>query len=248
MALIKCPECGREISDKATSCPHCGNLVNQQGKESYRNTKNRWILPMTISLLVILVIGAVLIFMNRSKKTDSKVVEEIQVETTNAVDSVRPLHIADFIETKTIDWGGVLQKQPSYIADKYLDESETTKEDLVDFLKNLGFVVVRQKEETYEGEGGEPYQVTITNLKQEGGNGCEIETNGLTITITFKDSEQAKSFIKEATDLGFRFTEVYNGWSSYSWYMKDDNGNEFAEEIFISHKDNQVSITSGYEL
>ena len=25
MALIKCPECGKEISDKAASCPHCGN-------------------------------------------------------------------------------------------------------------------------------------------------------------------------------------------------------------------------------
>lgn len=24
MSLIKCPECGKEISDKATSCPNCG--------------------------------------------------------------------------------------------------------------------------------------------------------------------------------------------------------------------------------
>ena len=24
MALIKCPECGREISDKAKACIHCG--------------------------------------------------------------------------------------------------------------------------------------------------------------------------------------------------------------------------------
>ena len=24
MSLVKCPECGREISDKATACPHCG--------------------------------------------------------------------------------------------------------------------------------------------------------------------------------------------------------------------------------
>lgn len=24
MALIKCSECGREVSDKATTCPHCG--------------------------------------------------------------------------------------------------------------------------------------------------------------------------------------------------------------------------------
>ena len=24
MALISCPECGKEVSDKAESCPHCG--------------------------------------------------------------------------------------------------------------------------------------------------------------------------------------------------------------------------------
>lgn len=24
MALIKCPECGKEISDRATACPNCG--------------------------------------------------------------------------------------------------------------------------------------------------------------------------------------------------------------------------------
>ncbi len=24
MALIACPECGREVSDRAPSCPHCG--------------------------------------------------------------------------------------------------------------------------------------------------------------------------------------------------------------------------------
>lgn len=29
MALINCPECGKEISDKAISCPHCGNPMNQ---------------------------------------------------------------------------------------------------------------------------------------------------------------------------------------------------------------------------
>ena len=24
MAMIKCPECGKDVSDKAKSCPHCG--------------------------------------------------------------------------------------------------------------------------------------------------------------------------------------------------------------------------------
>lgn len=29
MALIKCPECGKEISDKATTCPNCGCPVKE---------------------------------------------------------------------------------------------------------------------------------------------------------------------------------------------------------------------------
>ena len=31
MALINCPECGKEISDKAIACPNCGNPINHQG-------------------------------------------------------------------------------------------------------------------------------------------------------------------------------------------------------------------------
>jgi len=30
MALINCNECGKEISDKATSCPHCGAPVEKK--------------------------------------------------------------------------------------------------------------------------------------------------------------------------------------------------------------------------
>jgi len=33
MALISCPECGKEISDKAVACPHCGNPMNPQSQQ-----------------------------------------------------------------------------------------------------------------------------------------------------------------------------------------------------------------------
>jgi DNA-directed RNA polymerase subunit RPC12/RpoP len=33
MALIKCSECGKEISDQAASCPNCGRPVNVKGEE-----------------------------------------------------------------------------------------------------------------------------------------------------------------------------------------------------------------------
>lgn len=29
MAIIKCPECGQDVSDKATSCPKCGYPINK---------------------------------------------------------------------------------------------------------------------------------------------------------------------------------------------------------------------------
>ena len=37
MALIKCNECGNEISDKAKVCPNCGNPIttNKKKKKSY---------------------------------------------------------------------------------------------------------------------------------------------------------------------------------------------------------------------
>lgn len=30
MALIQCPECGKEISDQAASCPHCGYPISSK--------------------------------------------------------------------------------------------------------------------------------------------------------------------------------------------------------------------------
>ena len=31
MALIKCPECGHEVSDRATSCPKCAFPLRESG-------------------------------------------------------------------------------------------------------------------------------------------------------------------------------------------------------------------------
>lgn len=33
MALINCPECAKEVSDKAKTCPHCGVDVQKETKE-----------------------------------------------------------------------------------------------------------------------------------------------------------------------------------------------------------------------
>ena len=38
MALIKCPECGKEISDKAGACPHCGCPIGSTGQQVESNS------------------------------------------------------------------------------------------------------------------------------------------------------------------------------------------------------------------
>lgn len=30
MALINCPECGKEVSDKAKTCPNCGIAITKE--------------------------------------------------------------------------------------------------------------------------------------------------------------------------------------------------------------------------
>lgn len=35
MALIKCPECGKEVSDQAASCPNCGTPLNTASSKKF---------------------------------------------------------------------------------------------------------------------------------------------------------------------------------------------------------------------
>lgn len=44
MALIKCPECGKEISDAAVKCPNCGYPVKAEQKK-----KEKVLWDMTIA-------------------------------------------------------------------------------------------------------------------------------------------------------------------------------------------------------
>ena len=50
MSLIKCPECGKEISDSIEKCIHCGFPLKKMSKN---NKPNKAMLPGGISLVVI---------------------------------------------------------------------------------------------------------------------------------------------------------------------------------------------------
>ena len=41
MALIKCPECGKEISNKAKCCIHCGYPLDEISSNEYKDILTR---------------------------------------------------------------------------------------------------------------------------------------------------------------------------------------------------------------
>ena len=65
MALVKCPECGNDVSDTARTCPHCGYNLRIKNTEQKPRRKKKW-LPFVIIggvLLTILIFGVPLIYL-----------------------------------------------------------------------------------------------------------------------------------------------------------------------------------------
>ena len=66
MALINCPECGKEVSDKAGSCPSCGCPLGTTATETKveiqapkNNANIKRFLPLIIGVVIVVIIGIV---------------------------------------------------------------------------------------------------------------------------------------------------------------------------------------------
>lgn len=57
MAMIKCKECGQEISDQAAKCPHCGKEKILKAETSIRQIIHwgtlKWVIGIAIGLLIV---------------------------------------------------------------------------------------------------------------------------------------------------------------------------------------------------
>ena len=57
MALIKCSECGCEVSDKATACPNCGcpieKTITTKKDEKSKKNKELVIIGILVTLLIL---------------------------------------------------------------------------------------------------------------------------------------------------------------------------------------------------
>ena len=68
MALIKCVECGKDISDTVKSCPHCGMKVKKVKDNQDSGSKNKKIIIIVVSVVLVLVIGLLWYYFNYVKE------------------------------------------------------------------------------------------------------------------------------------------------------------------------------------
>lgn len=61
MALIKCQECGKEISDSAVSCPHCGYKTSHGQREAQVKSQATGVLINCVLTFCFLILGIVLL-------------------------------------------------------------------------------------------------------------------------------------------------------------------------------------------
>lgn len=135
MALIKCPECEKEISDQASTCPNCGCPVTKTGmamfseQTSYTPTKSKFpVVPVIVVAIIVILIGFAIYYINTKKPAN--VSEEMYSYGESAIKIVD-----DYIDNE-ISYDVANQKLSgiSDSADYYYDNEDDNTKKLHDFI------------------------------------------------------------------------------------------------------------------
>lgn len=83
MALIKCNECGKEMSDTVKKCPHCGYTNKYLKQDKVNNGKNfiKQHIKVISIIVIVLVVGVVVFTVYNKKIEQNRIQAEIQANT-----------------------------------------------------------------------------------------------------------------------------------------------------------------------
>ncbi len=105
MALVKCPECGKKVSENAESCPNCGEPIKKkQAKDEYMKDyflliKNKKKLIILIFIILLLLVGCFTIrkiSLNKKSNDNSDNIENSDNYKTKIAETA-----------ETLDWSKV---------------------------------------------------------------------------------------------------------------------------------------------
>lgn len=121
MALIKCPECGEEISNKAKACPYC--------KTKIKNIGNIIIIALSVCLVVLLIVAGSMIKYQNDRKKEKEAREQYVNEYNLCIDNLNTiwrtaentLYVSDELVALTQDvWSGAIFKEATVTNVNYI--------------------------------------------------------------------------------------------------------------------------------
>lgn len=74
MAIIKCPECGQQMSDNAKTCHHCGYQYKKEKQKAYRKQiyKSKPFIAFALILLGAITTISVIVFQDYQRKAENE--------------------------------------------------------------------------------------------------------------------------------------------------------------------------------
>lgn len=230
MALIKCPECGKEVSDKAKQCPHCGMAL----------VKVNIILMLVIILSIIatIMVGILGYICYNNQKYNNNGIEN------TLSSSIEPLYSADKNETSLYTNATQTPNLPlennKYIGKIYYDYIKnmrvlmsyshilTTEDKHMAYpVNDLWFYI---DDINYDGI----IDCVVTDEKTEG-NGLKIYTYKNNLVQMLYESEMPYSAGNEIKTLAMYngqygvFYHRYNSSDEFTFRSIDKNGNDIVD-------------------
>ncbi|MGN0411228.1 MAG: zinc ribbon domain-containing protein [Candidatus Fimousia sp.] len=127
MALINCPECGKEISDNAKKCPNCGYPISKKkitiGElewNDFYNKHKKKIIGIAIGL-IILIIGS--IYANMQATQNQKEDYETELVTVASAMYLDASNAEELCNLTAKVWYNAIYQEESYETDKYTKKS-----------------------------------------------------------------------------------------------------------------------------
>lgn len=109
MALIKCPECGKEISDTCDVCIHCGYKLKNKKESLIKWKLNKKVSIAIIAIIIIIIVASIIFFNKYQYKRDGfvgldkKVTLEMQPEDLDSLKIYGKLAAKDYDSLYTYD-------------------------------------------------------------------------------------------------------------------------------------------------
>lgn len=247
MALIKCLECGKEISDTAKSCIHCG--YKNKKKSLFQKKPPLKILLLLIGVFIIIFGFSIFLF---GKRTKIILIESLDVQINSEISIlslVKDIKNGTIIsEDKIIDTSKLGKKA---IVIDYLDKNNKekkysfeisvidTEKPVIEFQKEIvtsvGMEINLLKDVTVIDNSKEVISPTIEgvyDIQKEG------EYKLKYIAIDSSKNKIEEEFILKVTSVSIKTM------GSYIWQEENEYG---AIISIVCKKNNTVEVDSGYK-